>query len=90
MSFELIAYHLSKSGLADPHWVRLFLAFGTACGAVASLVLGKLYDRVGFPVILVTVLLTSVFSPLYSWADFTWRFSGWRCGAWVRSPRTCC
>lgn len=64
MSFELIAYHLSKSGLADPHWVPLFLAFGTACGAVASLVLGKLYDKVGLPVIFVAVLLTSVFSPL--------------------------
>jgi MFS family permease len=64
MSFELIAYHISSSGLAETYWVPLFLAFGTAFGVIASLVLGKLYDRAGLPVILAAVLLTSLFSPL--------------------------
>ena len=64
MSFELIAYHLSSSGLVNGHWVPLFLAFGTGCGVIASLGLGKLYDRIGLPVILAAVLLASLFSPL--------------------------
>jgi MFS family permease len=64
MSFELIAYHLSSTGLAASHWVSLFLAFGTACGVIASLGLGKLYDRIGLPVILAAVLLTALFPPL--------------------------
>jgi MFS family permease len=64
MSFELIAYHLSRSGLATVYWVPLFLAFGTACGVMASLGLGKLYDRIGLPVILIAVVLTALFSPL--------------------------
>jgi hypothetical protein len=64
MSFELIAYHLASSGLADRHWVPLFLAFGTTCGVIASLGLGRLYDRIGLPVILGAVLLTSLFSPM--------------------------
>jgi MFS family permease len=64
MSFELIAFHLSSTRLAESYWVPLFLAFGTAFGVIASLGLGRLYDRMGLPVVLSAVLLTSLFSPL--------------------------
>jgi MFS family permease len=64
MSFELIAYHLSSTGLAESYWVPLFLAIGTLSGAITSLGMGKLYDRIGLPVVLGAVLLTACFSPL--------------------------
>ncbi len=37
---------------------------------MASLVLGKLYDRSGLPVMLVAVLLTALFSPLVFFGGF--------------------
>ena len=37
---------------------------GTGASVVASLVLGRLYDRVGVRVVLAAVLLTALFSPL--------------------------
>jgi predicted MFS family arabinose efflux permease len=70
MSFELISYHLSTTKIVGSHWIPVFLAISTAFGVVASLVLGKLYDRVGLPVVLVAVVLSSLFSPLVFFGGF--------------------
>jgi predicted MFS family arabinose efflux permease len=45
MSFELISYHLSSKGTVTGHWIPLFLALSTGFGVVASLILGRMYDR---------------------------------------------
>jgi MFS family permease len=62
MNFELISFHLSESGAAR-EVVPLFLVLATGVGAVASLGLGRLYDRAGLAVILGAVFLTALFSP---------------------------
>lgn len=69
-SFELISYHLSTTKTVGEHWIPVFLAISTAFGVGASLVLGRLYDRVGLPVVLVAVLLSSLFSPLVFFGGF--------------------
>jgi hypothetical protein len=84
MSFELIAY------LATGHWVPLFLAFGTACGVIASLGLGTLYDRLGLPVILVAVLLTALFSPLVFLGGFYLALLGMALWGIGQVTQTCC
>ena len=63
MSFELISYHLSSSGVVTQYWIPIFLALSTGMGVVASLVFGRLFDRIGMPVVLVAVSLSSLFSP---------------------------
>jgi predicted MFS family arabinose efflux permease len=64
MSYELIAYYLTSTGLVAKAWSPVFLAFATGCGVLASLLLGRLYDRLGTPVVVVAVLLSSLFAPL--------------------------
>jgi len=64
MSYELIAYYLTSTGLVAKVWAPVFLAFATGCGVVANLVLGKLYDRFETPVVVVAVLLSALFAPL--------------------------
>jgi predicted MFS family arabinose efflux permease len=64
MSFEFISYHLSSRGTVTEHWIPLFLAMATGTGVIASLVLGRLYDRVGLPVVLGAVTAAAFFSPL--------------------------
>ena len=64
MSFELISYHLSSSRIVTAHWIPIFLALSTGMGVVASLVMGKLYDRIGIWVVIVGIILTAVFPPL--------------------------
>ena len=70
MSFELISYHLSSTGVVTAHWIPIFLAVSTGVGVVASLVFGKMFDRVGLPVVLVAVLLSSLFAPLVFLGSF--------------------
>jgi predicted MFS family arabinose efflux permease len=70
MSYELIAYHLSRSGIVSPQSVPLFLAFATGCGVVASLVLGRLYDRIGLPAVVAGVVLSSLFAPIVFQGSF--------------------
>jgi MFS family permease len=70
MSFELISYHFTKSGIVTGEWIPIFLAISTAFGVVVSLVLGKLFDQFGLPVLLVAVLLSAVFSPLVFFGGF--------------------
>ncbi|HEX6938291.1 MAG TPA: MFS transporter [Longimicrobiales bacterium] len=62
MNFELIGFHISRSGVR-PEAVPLFLVLATGVSAGASLGLGKLYDRIGMPVIVAAVLLSAMFSP---------------------------
>jgi predicted MFS family arabinose efflux permease len=63
MSFELVSYHLLKTDLVSAPWIPVMLGFSTGCGVIASLVLGKSYDRVGMPVVLVAVFLSALFAP---------------------------
>jgi MFS family permease len=76
MSFEFVSYHLSSRGTVTEHWIPLFLAISTGVGVVASLVLGRLYDRIGLPVVLIGVFLCSLFSPLVFLGGFTAALAG--------------
>jgi len=71
MSFELISFYLASTKLVAGPWIPVMLAFSTFCGVIASLVLGKLYDRIGMPVLFVAVLLSALFAPLVFQGSFT-------------------
>jgi MFS family permease len=76
MSFELISFHLSTSKIVTEFWIPVFLAISTAFGVLASLLLGKLYDKVGLPVVLGAVILSSLFSPFVFLGDFYFALIG--------------
>jgi MFS family permease len=48
----------------------VFLALATATGVVASLILGRLYDRVGIMVVVMAVVIAAMFSPLVFFGSF--------------------
>jgi len=62
--FPLIAYHFGKTALASPAWIPLFYAIAMAVDGVAALILGRLFDRLGLSVIVVTAALSALFAPL--------------------------
>jgi predicted MFS family arabinose efflux permease len=64
MSFEFISYHLFSRGTVSERWIPIFLALSTGMGVVASLVLGRLYDKMGIGVVVAAVCLSALFSPL--------------------------
>jgi MFS family permease len=64
MSFELVTFHLSSTRTIGAPWIPMLLALSTGFGVIASLVLGRLYDRVGLPIVLAAVVASSLFAPL--------------------------
>jgi MFS family permease len=64
MSFEFLSFHLSRTGLIEGAWIPMTLAFATVAGIVASLVLGRLYDRGGSVVVAAAMAATALFSPM--------------------------
>lgn len=76
MSFELVSYHLSSTRIVTDHWVPIFLALATAMAIAASLILGRLYDRIGISVVVVAVVLASLFSPLVFFGGFWMALGG--------------
>jgi MFS family permease len=76
MSFEFIAYHLSTTGEVGEQWLPIFLAVSTAFAVIASLVLGRTYDRIGIGAVVGAVVLAALFSPLVFFGGVWWALAG--------------
>jgi len=50
VSFELISYHFSTTTIVTGQWIPIFFAVAMATNAIASLFLGRTFDRFGIPV----------------------------------------
>jgi MFS family permease len=64
LSFELMTFHLARSHLVTTSWIPALLALSTGLGVLASLALGKLFDRFGTLVVGVAVVVSAAFAPL--------------------------
>ncbi|MDR3567007.1 MAG: MFS transporter [Syntrophobacteraceae bacterium] len=62
--FPLIGYHFEKTLVVSRNWAPVFYSVAMGAAAITSLVLGRLFDRVGIRIIIVSVLLSSIFAPL--------------------------
>jgi len=62
--FLLIAYHFGRINLIPAPWIPLYYAVAMAVDAGAALILGRLFDRWGMPVIIAATLATALFAPL--------------------------
>jgi MFS family permease len=74
--FPLIAYHFGKTALLPAGWIPLFYAVAMAVDAGAALILGRLFDRLGLPVIVVTAVLSACFAPLVFLGGFKLALAG--------------
>ena len=70
--FPLIAYHLQVAEVVSPAVVPLFYSAAMGISGLAALILGRVFDRVGFRMLVVLTIVSSAFAPL--------AFSG---SAWV-------
>jgi predicted MFS family arabinose efflux permease len=62
--FSLIAFHFQKTGTVGQDVVPVFYAAAMATSAIASLVLGKLLDKIGLPILLSAFGVSAFFAPL--------------------------
>lgn len=70
ISFELISYHFSKAGTVSQHWIPIFFALAMGTDAIASLIFGRLFDRLGIWIVLIAFFLSAFFAPLVFFGNF--------------------
>jgi predicted MFS family arabinose efflux permease len=69
--FSLVAFHFSRSQTVSNEWIPVFYAFAMGAGGLASLMIGKLFDRLGLIVLLPVTVLVAVYAPLSFFGGFT-------------------
>jgi MFS family permease len=74
--FPLIAFHLKQQQIAPDNWIPLLYAAAMAVDAVAALIFGRLFDKVGLPILAAVALLSSLFAPLVFLGSLAWVFLG--------------
>ncbi|WP_321928771.1 MFS transporter [Paraburkholderia guartelaensis] len=62
--YPLIAYHWSIHRVIQADWVPLLYALAMAVSGGASLLLGRLFDRYGFRVLIALTIVAAAFAPL--------------------------
>lgn len=62
--FPLIAYHFQKASVASPAVIPVLYAVAMGVDAIAALVFGRLFDRIGLRVLILVSAITAFFAPL--------------------------
>ena len=68
--YPLIAYHFGKSESVPNEWIAIFYAVAMAVSGTGSLVLGRLFDRFGFSLLVALTIAASLFAPLVFLGNF--------------------
>lgn len=74
--FSLIAYHFQQASVVSPTWIPLLYAVAMGVDALAALLFGYLFDRLGLITLAAAALLSALFAPLVFGGGFTWALLG--------------
>jgi MFS family permease len=62
--FPLIAFHFDKTGLIAPVWIPVLYSLAMAADAIAALLLGRLFDRIGIGAMILATCASALSAPL--------------------------
>lgn len=68
--FSLIAYHFEKKAILSPVWIPIVYSFAMGIITISAPLLGYLYDRRGFRVLIWVSILSTLFSPFVFFGGF--------------------
>ena len=74
--FSLISFHFQKAGIISETTIPLFYAVAMGSGALAGLLFGRLFDRVGFPIVICAFFLGALFAPFVFLGQFWLTLTG--------------
>jgi MFS family permease len=74
--YPLIAYHFARVGTVPGDLIAVLYAIAMAAGGAASLILGRLFDRYGFAVLVAVTLVSALFAPLVFFGSFWFALTG--------------
>ncbi len=64
VDFPLIAFHLQQSGMQQPTQIPLLYALAMGVDAIAALIFGYWFDRIGITTLIIAILFSLGFAPL--------------------------
>lgn len=64
VDFALISYHYKRINLFEPSIIVILYSIAMITDAITSIILGKLFDKFGIKVIIISVILTTFSGPL--------------------------
>lgn len=76
VDFPLIAYHFKTNALMSDSSIPIFYAVAMGADAIAALIFGKLFDKIGIKTLLLAVVLSSLFAPFVFIGNFYWALAG--------------
>ena len=62
--FPLISYHFQRAGTVPPALTPVFYAIAMAISGIGSLILGRIFDRVGIRVLIPLTIVAAIYAPL--------------------------
>jgi MFS family permease len=68
--FPLVAYHFQKLAIVKADWIPIFYAIAMGVDALAALLFGYLYDRLGMTVLVIVTAISAFFAPFVFWGGF--------------------
>jgi predicted MFS family arabinose efflux permease len=69
--FSLIAFHFQKTAVVAQSVIPVFYALAMVTAACASLIFGRLLDKIGIPVVVIAFFLGAFFAPCIFLGGFT-------------------
>jgi predicted MFS family arabinose efflux permease len=68
--FSLIAFHFQRTATVPQMDIPLFYALAMGAGALSNLGFGRLFDRIGFPIVFIAFLIGAMFAPMVFLGQF--------------------
>jgi len=68
--FSLISFHFQKEAIISQTAIPLFYAVAMGAGALTNLLFGRLFDRIGFPIVILAFFLGALFAPFVFLGQF--------------------
>lgn len=62
--FALVAFHFKKASLFSDQMLPVLYAFAMGIDAIAALIFGRLFDRIGINSLIISAILSALFAPL--------------------------
>lgn len=76
VDFPLIAYHFKRVSIVSDDWIPIFYAIAMGVDALAALLFGRLFDRIGISILIAAALISSIFAPLVFLGGFYFALLG--------------
>jgi len=68
--YPLLAFHWHRTGAVPGEWIAAFYAVAMGVSGAGSLVFGRMFDRMGFAVLIALTLVSAAFAPLAFFGNF--------------------